>query len=323
MSWVKHYAKLLGSSLVLIFVVIFVMFVLLELAPGDPVQSLVGAMPVTDAFREQMTIAYGLDRPLFERFLAYISNILTGNLGESFANKQPVLDLILGRLGNTLMLTIPATIIASVGGIYLGAIAARTRSRVKDGAISTLAVAGFSIPSFWLALLLVLLFSVTLGWLPSQGMGSFTGGGVEFKNLILPVIAFAVGELAFNTLIMRSSMIEVLGQDYIDTARSKGLTGMEILRKHGLLNSMLPMVSVIGYSFGLTLAGSVLIEKVFGWPGMGLLLYDSIQRSENMVVMGVLLITTVAVVIVNILTDIAYGLVDPRIRARYRAQRGA
>lgn len=323
MPWIKHYGKLLLSSLILIFVVILVMFILLELAPGDPIQSLVGAMPVTDAFREQMTIAYGLDRPLHERFFAYVTNVLQGNLGESFANKQPVLDLIMGRLGNTLILTIPATILASIGGIYLGAVAARTRSKFKDSTISTLAVAGFSIPSFWLALLLVLLFSVTLGWLPSQGMGSFTGGGVQFRNLILPVLAFTVGELAFNTLIMRSSMIEVLGQDYIDTARSKGLSSMQLLRKHGLLNSMLPMVSVIGYSFGLTLAGSVLIEKVFGWPGMGLLLYDSIQRSENLVVMGVLLITTVAVVIVNILTDITYGLVDPRIRARYRAQRGA
>jgi peptide/nickel transport system permease protein len=318
-----HYARLLGSSLLLVFVVILVMFMLLELAPGDPVQALVGSMPVTEAFREQMTIAYGLVRPLGERFLAYLGNILTGNLGESFANKQPVIDLIMGRLGNTLLITIPALVLSSVGGILLGALAARTRSRVKDGTISFLAVAGFSIPSFWLALLLIMLFSVQLGWLPSQGMNSFTSNGISIPHLILPVVSLALAELAFKARIMRSSMIEVLGQDYIDTARSKGLGSMEILRRHGLLNAMLPMVSVIGYSLGYTLAGSVLVEKVFGWPGMGLLLYDSIQRSENLVVMGILLIMTIVIVIVNILTDVVYGLVDPRIRARFTIQRGA
>lgn len=318
---IRYFARLAGSSLMLVFVVLLIMFVLLEVAPGDPIQALVGNMPVTDAFREQMTRAYGLDRSLAERFLAYLGNILTGNLGVSFANKEPVIDLIVDRLGNTMILMLPALVLSSVGGIVLGAIAARTRSRLLDGFISSVAVAGFSIPSFWLALLLIMLFSVTLGWLPSQGMNSFTKTGVSLQYLILPVLSLTMGELAFKTRIMRSSMIEVLGQDYIDTARSKGLSSFQILRKHGLLNSMLPMVSVIGYSLGFMLAGSVLVEKVFGWPGMGLLLYDSIKRSENLVVMGILLIATLIIVIVNILTEFVYEMVDPRIRARNKAAR--
>lgn len=322
MGWVIHYGKMIGSALILIFVVITVMFFLLEIAPGDPIQSLVGQVPVSEEFRAQMTAAYGLDRPLPERYFTYLTNILSGNLGFSYSNQQPVLDLIMGRLGNTLILTIPATILSSVGGILLGAIAARTRSRALDGTISSISIASFSLPNFWLALMLILLFAVTLGWLPAQGMSSFTSTGVDPRYMILPVISLAVAELAFKMRIMRSSMIEVLGQDYIDTARSKGLNRNQILWRHGMLNSMLPMVSVIGYSLGFILAGSVLIEKVFGWPGMGQLLFDSIQRSDNMIVMGILLIITITVLIVNMLTDVVYGFVDPRIRARMRRAAG-
>lgn len=322
-SWLTHTAKLLFSSLLLIFAVVVIMFTLLELAPGDPVQSLVGQVPVSEAFRSQMTEAYGLDRSLPERFLAYVGNVLVGDLGYSYASRQPVADLILGRLGNTLILTIPSLIISSIGAMILGAVAARTRSRALDGSISLMAVAGFSMPGFWLALLLIMLFAVSLGWLPSQGMSPYGGTGMSLQHLILPVLALTASELAFKTRIMRSSMIEVLGQDYIDTARSKGLSGPRILQNHALLNSMLPMVSVIGYSLGMTLAGAVTIEKVFGWPGMGELLFTSIQTGDNLVVMGILLILTVTIVIVNIFTDIVYGIVDPRIRARMRAQRGA
>ncbi len=322
MNWVWYYGRMVLSALILIFVVITVMFFLLEIAPGDPIQSLVGQVPVSDAFREQMNAAYGLDRPLVERYFTYIYNIVTGNLGFSYSNQQPVLDLILGRLGNTLLLTIPALVVSSIGGILLGAIAARTRSKALDGTISSLSIATFSVPNFWLALLLIILFAVMLGWLPAQGMNSFTSSGISVRHMILPVVSMAVAELAFKMRVMRSSMIEVLGQDYIDTARSKGLSNTQILWRHGMLNSMLPMVSVIGYSAGFTIAGSVLIEKVFGWPGMGQLLFDSIQRSDNMVVMGILLIITIVVVIVNIITDVVYGLVDPRIRARMRREAG-
>lgn len=318
----KHLTRLLVSSLLLVLAVIVVLFFLLELAPGDPIQSLVGDAAVPEAFRAQVAASYGLDRPMLERLFIYLSKVAVGDLGFSYANRTPVAELIWGRLGNTLILTLPSLVISSCGAILLGSWAARSRSRFVDGGLSFLAVAGFSLPGFWLALLLILLFSVQLGWLPAQGMAPLGSRGIAWPHLVLPVLSLTVAELAFKTRIMRSTLIEVLGQDYIDTARSKGLTNLEILRSHGLLNSMIPMVSVIGYSLGYTIAGAVAIEKVFSWPGMGQLLFTSIQKGENQVVIGVLIVLTVTIVVVNLLTDFVYGLVDPRIRARRRTLMG-
>ncbi|MGB3413184.1 MAG: ABC transporter permease [Microbacteriaceae bacterium] len=323
LPWIKHYAKLVFSSLTLIFFIILIMFFLLELAPGDPVQALIGDAPVSAEFRAEMVRNFNLDAPAYVRFLSYIGNVVTGDLGYSYANSEKVLDLILGRLGNTLILTLPSIVLSSLGAIALGSFAARTRSKAKDAGVTFTAVVGFSIPSFWLSLLLILLFSVMLGWLPAQGMSSFSSSGFSLPHLILPLAAMTIGELAFKTRIMRSSMIESLGQDYIDTARSKGLSGGVIVRRHALLNSMLPMVSVIGLSLCYAIAGSVLVERVFGWPGMGLLLYDAIQKSENMIILGVLFVLTITVVVVNFLTDIVYGIVDPRIARRYQLEREA
>jgi peptide/nickel transport system permease protein len=299
------------------------MFFLLELTPGDPIQALVGNMPVTPELREQLTVQFGLDRPMIERLFIYIGNILTGDLGYSYANRSPIAPLLFAKLGNTLLLVVPALILSSVLGILLGALAATTRSKSLDNALSISAIAGFSVPSFWLGLVAIIVFAVQLRWLPAQGMRSYTSTGLSIPHLVLPVLTMTITELAFKLRLMRATMIEVLGQDYIDTARSKGLSRAAILRKHALLNSMLPMITVIGYSIGYTLSGTVLIEKVFGWPGMGMLLYESIQRSENMVVMAILLFVAVTVVIINMLTDIVLGLADPRVRRRLQTGRGA
>lgn len=315
----RQYARWIGSSLALIAGVVVLMFVLLELTPGDPIQSLVGNMPVSDELRAQLNAEFGLDKSFPERFAAYVGNVLTGDLGYSYAAKQPVLPLVLDRLGNTLLLTVPALILSSVFGILLGAIAATTRSKLLDNALSTTAVAGFSLPSFWLGLVLIIIFSVQLKWLPAQGMRSYTSNGLSIPHMILPVVTLTLTEMAFKLRLMRATMIEVLGQDYIDTARSKGLTRTQILWRHALPNSMLPMITVIGYSIGYTVAGTVLVEKVFGWPGMGMLLYESIQRSENMVVMAILLIVAITVIIINLLTDVVLGLVDPRVRKKLQS----
>lgn len=315
----RHYLRWLGSAVALIFSVVVLMFILLELTPGDPIQSLVGNMPVSDDLRAQLTAQFGLDRPMLERFFAYVGNVLTGDLGYSYANKQPALPLVMDRLGNTLILTVPALILSATLGIILGAIAATTRSKTLDNVLSTTAVAGFSLPSFWLGLVLIIIFSVQLKWLPAQGMRSYTSNGLSIPHMILPVLTLTLTEMAFKLRLMRATMIEVLGQDYIDTARSKGLSRGAILWRHALPNSMLPMITVIGYSIGYTVAGTVLVEKVFGWPGMGMLLYESIQRSENMVVMAILLVVAVTVVIINLITDMVLGLVDPRVRKRLQA----
>lgn len=316
MSLAWHYLRWLISSVGLIAGVIVLMFVLLELAPGDPIQSLVGNMPVSDELRQQLMVQFGLDRPPLERFVSYVANILTGNFGYSFANQAPVAGLVIEGLGNTLLLTVPALVLSTIGGIVLGTLAATTRSRLLDNILSTSAIAAFSVPSFWLGLVLIIIFSVHLRWLPSHGMSSYTSTGLSLPHMVLPVLTLTCTELAFKLRLMRATMIEVLGQDYIDTARSKGMTRAVILWRHAVPNALLPMITVVGYSIGFTVAGSVLVEKVFGWPGMGLLLYESIQRSENLVVMAILLFVAITVVVVNLLTDLVLGLADPRIRRR-------
>lgn len=314
-----HYGRLLGSAAILLLVVITILFLLLEIAPGDPVQTLVGDVPVSEAFRAQITASFGLDRPLWERYVVYVGNVVTGNLGVSFGTQTtPVSALILDRIPNTLALAIPAFLLSTTGGLIAGALAARTRKPWLDTLLSGGAVAVFSIPNFWLGLMLITVFAMNLGWLPVQGMGPYGSQGIRAEYLILPVLTMASTELAYKTRIMRSSMIESLGQDYIDTARSKGLSERRVLWRHAMPNALLPMVTVSGYSLGFILGGSVLVEQVFGWPGMGLLFINAINRQDSFVVLGVVIVITVTILIVNILTDIVYGLVDPRLRARFR-----
>ena len=317
-SLIVYIAKLLLSSFVLFLAVLTVLFFLLELAPGDPVQTLVGDAPISPEFEAQITAAYGLDLPAWQRYFVYIGNVLTGNLGYSFGtNNEPVLDLILARAGNTLALTLPAFLLSTLGGIVLGSIAARTRRKWLDGGISGTAVAFFSVPNFWLGMLLIMVFSLWLGWFPTQGKSPYGESGIAWQYAVLPIITMATTEIAYKARIMRSSMIESLGQDFIDTARSKGLSSNYVLWRHALPNALLPMVTVAGYSLGFLFAGSALVESVFGWPGMGLLFVDAIHQQNNMVVLGVVIVLTVTIIIVNILTDLVYGLVDPRLRMRF------
>ena len=312
-----HVGRVVGSAVILLLVVITILFLLLEIAPGDPIQTLVGDVPVSEALRAQLTASFGLDKPIWERYLIYVGNVLTGNLGVSFGTQVPVSELILERIGNTIALAVPAFLISTTGGIVLGSIAARTRKRWFDGLLSGTAVGIFSLPNFWLGLMLILFFSISLGWLPTQGKAPFGQEGIHLEYLILPVLTMASTELAFKLRIMRSSMIESLGQDYIDTARSKGLSSSAVLWKHALPNALLPMVTVAGYSLGFILAGSVLVERVFGWPGMGLLFIGAIERQDTFVVLGIVIVITITILVVNALTDIVYGLIDPRLRAQY------
>lgn len=318
----RYFLKQIVSGFILILAVVLVTFVLFELSSGDPVQAMVGKSPVTDELREQMIIQFGLDRPFHERLGQYVLNFLTGDLGYSYANNRPVMELILERLGATLLLAIPALVLTSLIGLLIGSVSASTRSRALDGLLSYFSVAALSTPAFWLGLLLILLFSVQLGWLPAGGINKYGRSGISVPHMILPVTVLVINELAFNARIMRSTTLEVLGQDYMVTARSKGLSRHLVLRRHALPNSMMPQITVIGFSLGYTLAGAVIVERVFGWPGMGLLLLDAVRKSENQIVAGVLVVTTITVVIANILTDMCYGMVDPRIRKQFREASG-
>ncbi|MAT04614.1 MAG: hypothetical protein CL424_06185 [Acidimicrobiaceae bacterium] len=313
--------RLLAAIPVLLGVVL-ALFLMIELAPGDPIQAIVGDIPVSPEFRAQVAEKYRLDDSIWQRFMAYVGNLLQGDLGYSTAGRQPVSDLIWSRLPPTMLLVGTSLVLAAVLGTAFGMIAASAKGRWPDGFINTWVLVAFATPGFWLGQLLIALFALRLGWFPTGGMRSIGSqeagwaGIVEVAHhLVLPVVALCSLEMASVTRVARASSIEVLSQDQITTARLKGISRPHILRRHVLRNSLLPVVTVIGFRAGTALAGTVLIESVFSWPGMGLLLTDSIVRRDNQVIIGIVLMLAVMAVLMNILTDILYGILDPRIRA--------
>lgn len=306
----------------LLFGVVTLMFFLLQLAPGDPITAIIGDYPASPAYIEQITEQYRLDDPIWVRYWSYISQVFTLNLGTSLATHTPVLELIFDRLGNTLLLTVTAMVVAAALGLALGVFAGVSRSSVWDHLVTGTAVGSISIPAFWLGQILILIFAINFGLLPAQGMQSIRGNleGWDHivdvaRHMILPVLCLAMREIGVIARIVRTSVHEVLNTSYVEVARAKGFTRKRIIRRHVIRNALLPAVTVIGYNFGFVLAGSVLVETVFGWPGMGQLLYESIRNRDNAVTIGIVLLIAVVVVVVNLITDIVYGLIDPRIRA--------
>ena len=317
----RYGLRRLLHSIPLLLAVVVAVFLLMEAAPGDPIQAMVGEFPASPAFIEQITKKYQLDRPVHERLVAYVGNVLRGDLGHSLSNRRPVATLLWERLPNSVLLALSGLGFAAVVGVLLGVVAATIRHRTIDTAITVLALTGFALPVFWLGQVLIIIFAMNLGWLPSQGMRSMRvpAAGLELWlsvawHLILPMLAVAAREIGLNARITRTSMRETMNQDYITTLRAMGLSESRIMWRHGLKNAMLPVVTVVGYNFGFALAGTILIETVFAWPGVGRLLYDAVTTRDNIVVVGVFLLTAVLVVLVNLLTDIIYGFLDPRIR---------
>ena len=317
-----------GSGIVLLFLVATFMFFLLQLAPGDPVQAMVGGYPVSDEYRAQMEEQFGLNLPLFQRYLNYITSLLRGDLGYSFANREPVIDVITSRLGNTLILSLAAALIATVAGVSLGVLGAIFNGRRGDTALNIAALAGYSFPLFFLGQLLIMVFAVWLGWFPVQGMESIVPkdtplgkvGDVAW-HLVLPAIALSMREIGVNIRMTRSAVVQTLDKDYMLTAFAKGLPRPTAIRRHGLPNALLPIVTVIGYNLGYVLGGSVLIETVFAWPGIGCLTYESIGARDTPVIMGVFLVVAITVIIINAITDALYSALDPRIRSQKRSVR--
>lgn len=302
---------------------VVVAFLLIQLAPGDPIQALVGDFPASPEYIEQVTQEFGLDKPWYEQLWAYFANILSGNLGFSFANRRPVTELVLERMINTLILTLSAITFAALVGILLGILASRWPRSWLDTLITTGSLFGYSLPVFWLGQILIVVFAVNLGWLPAQGMRT-PGLRLEgWDNVtdtaiyaLLPVIALSVRYLGLNARMTRSSMLAVMGSDFIVTARAKGARELQVVVRHGLRNGLLPVITVIGYSYGFALSGSALVETVFGWPGIGRLLFTAIGARDSPVVIGVFLFATGTAILVNLITDLVYGTLDPRIRLR-------
>jgi peptide/nickel transport system permease protein len=312
----------LGVAVALLAVVIVLSFLLLQIVPGDPVTALVGEFPAPQEYLDQIRQRYGLDLPVYVQLGRYLWNLLQGQLGFSFANQQPVLDLILHRGGNTLLLMIPALIFSTVLGIGLALLASRWPGGLPDTFVTSLSLVGYSIPVFWLGQVLIIVFAVNLGWLPAQGMLSLRGQlpGVfgtllDFaRHWILPAVCVITVYSGVVARVARASLREASGQDFVTTALAKGLSDREALRKHVLPNALIPVVSVIGNQFGHALTGTVLIEAVFAWPGLGGLFVSSIASRDYPVLLGIFLFATITVVLANLVTDLVYGLIDPRIR---------
>ncbi len=289
--------------------VVFIVFFIMDLAPGDPVYQVAGEQATQQELQE-LRVKMGLDGNIFTRYFRYIKNMLRGDLGVSYISKRSVMKTYMERLPNTLVLASVTMLVAILISIPLGIIAAIHQNSMKDTVSMILSLLGLSMPNFWLGLLLIMLFSLKLKWLPSGGIDGI-------KSIILPALTVGMGLAALMTRTTRSSMLDVIRQDYLRTARSKGVTEKKVINKHALKNALIPIITVFGIQFSNVLGGSVLAETVFSWPGVGRLVVDAINQRDIPMVTGALVMTTMLVSVVNLLVDIVYAYVDPRIKAQY------
>jgi len=301
----RFVATRLGRALLTITLVVTFAFIVLRLS-GDPALMIMSpdAPPeALAAFRE----AWGLDEPIWLQYLKYFTAILQGELGQSFRDGRPAIELVAERIPATLMLTLPALALKVGLGIPAGMYAALHRNSMTDRVVMTFAVAGFTVPSFVLGLLLVLVFAVQLGWLPS-------GGQDGWRSAILPVIAMGLGGAGVLARFTRSAMLEVLGQPYIRTASAKGVPWGLVVRGHALPNAAIPTVTVVGFMVGSLMAGAVVVESVFSWPGVGRLMVVAVANRDLAVVQCILLLVSATMVTSNLIVDLLYGVLDPRLR---------
>ncbi|MCP4286018.1 MAG: ABC transporter permease [Gammaproteobacteria bacterium] len=302
-----HYVvKSLVSPLPVLLGISFLLFFMLRALPGDPAQVLAGQM-ATDEDIEIMRHQLGLDKPVYIQYGLFLARLSKLDLGRSARTQNPVIQEVWARLPNTILLAVVAITLACVFGIPAGIISAVRPYTFLDYLVTSTALFGMSMPVFWLGLMLVVVFSVILQWLPAGGIGTW-------KHVILPSVTLAAAVLAFIARMTRSSMLEVLSQDYITTARSKGLKEQVVIIKHALTNALIPIITVVGLQFGMLLGGAVLTETVFAWPGLGRLIVDAILARDYPVIQGTILIFGLLYILVNLLVDILYALIDPRIR---------
>ncbi|MBI4183199.1 MAG: ABC transporter permease [Proteobacteria bacterium] len=304
----------------LLLLVVVITFLLVHAAPGDPVDVLSGQMETAPEYREQLRREFGLDRPLYVQLGRYVAKVTSLDLGYSLRYRVDVFDLIMSRLPATLLLMGTSLVLSSAIGILLGAFAARHPYSAADNAATLVALAGYSMPVFWLGQLLLLLFALNLGWFPTQGMASLRapaeGWGRAFDiahHLALPALTYSVYNLTLIFRLTRARMQETLAEDYITTARAKGVSEGAVVFRHALRNALLPVVTVIGLTFGFMLAGSVLTETVFAWPGLGRLMYEAIMARDYPILMGLFIFISSLVIVANVITDVIYALIDPRV----------
>ena len=295
--------------------VTFIVFFILNLSPGDPAAMILGDQASAEAL-EMKREELGLNDPLLLRYGRYIWDMVHGDLGVSYKNNISVWDQVMERFPNTAILAAAGILVALLIGIPTGIISAKKQYSAIDNCSMVLALIGVAMPNFWFGLLMVIIFALNLGWLPSQGMGE---GGIELlKSLVLPALTLGTGSAAMITRMTRSSMLEVIRQDYISTARSKGVSERNITYRHMLRNAMIPIVTAVGLQFGTLLGGAMLTETVFSWPGLGRLMVDSIKSKDIPMVLGSVIFLAIMFTVVNLIVDLIYAFIDPRIKSQYK-----
>ena len=317
----RYVLKRLLQAIPIVIAIVVMNFFLLNLAEGDAVDVLAGeAGSATPEYMAELRAKFGLDQPLPVQLAVYMKNVLTLDLGYSFRHEMPVSELIFDRLFATLLLMV-ATITLAVGfGILLGLVAATGLNTWRDTAISIFALITYATPLFWVGLMLIVVFSLGLGWFPTSGMENFAmfyeGWDRVFDialHLVLPTITLSLFYLALYTRLMRASMLEQYGQDYVVTARAKGVTERRIVFVHVLRNALLPVVTMAGVQVGALIGGSVIVESVFAWPGLGMLAFEALFARDLNLLLGIFLLSALLVVAVNLVVDIVYSSLDPRI----------
>ena len=310
----QYIVRRLLQTIIILFVLSIVCFLLLHLIPGDPALSVLGDEASKEEI-EKLRRELGLDRPILIQYFSWLWGVLQGDLGTSIMYRESVASLILSRIWPTVHIGITSFLISLVIGIPLGVIAAVKRGSWIDDIVSTVANVGMAIPNFWLGILGIYLFSLTLGWLPVQGYTSLSEGIWEStKTIIMPSLVLGLSSMAILARQARSSMLEVIRQDYIRTARSKGIKNKVIIRKHALKNAIIPVVTLAGLMLPNIVGGSVIVEQVFNMNGLGRLMLQSVFDQDVVVVQGCLIIIAITVSIANLLVDISYSYFDPRIR---------
>ncbi|AWU96178.1 ABC transporter permease [Azospirillum ramasamyi] len=322
LGFAQLFASRLVKAAVILIAIVVMNFFLVHAAPGDPAMVMAGEAGAADEkFVAQLREQFGLDRPILEQLGTYVGKIVQGDLGFSYRQQRPVWDILAERLPATLVLTLTAFVLALALGVALGTLAAVKVGTWADSAITVVALLAYATPIYWIGLMLSLLFSIQLGWLPAFGYETVGAGYTGLahvadvaKHMILPVVTLALFYMASYARLTRASMLEVRGLDFIKTAKAKGLSQGRIVTRHVLRNAILPVITVAGIQAGQLVGGSILIETVFAWPGIGRLAFEAVLQRDYQVLLGIFLVTSIMVIFFNILTDILYGLVDPRIQ---------
>jgi len=304
------------------FLITVIIFTLIHLAPGDPTTMMGGARPLREDVKEKIRIEYGLNQPIPVQYLIWLNKLLHGDLGYSYISGSSVIDMISARISLTIELQLLAELLSIAIAVVLGVIAAVKHHSIYDASCSVGALIGYSTPDFWLALMLILVFAVWLGWFPTSrpetvGLTFTTPFHALFdhlKHMFLPTLTLVTVWTAYLFRMVRSAMLEVLTQDYITTARSKGLKERVVIYKHALRNALLPVVTYVGYSIGLLFTGAVVVEEIFALPGLGQLMVERSEARDYPTLMGLSIVIAIMVLIASLCADIAYAAVDPRIR---------